>query len=157
MAFQPGQILTAALLNTLFDKIMGDPTATSSAGTTTVGATETLDAVLSTYAFTAVAGRRYRATLSGCLMSGTIANIYALRIRDGGASTPTAASTLIAETRWFCPATGGAGQCGIPSLSGTFTPSAGTRTLGVFCHNPSGVAGIPIGSRELYVEDIGAA
>lgn len=155
--FNPLQILTAALLNALFDKIMAPPTTTSSTGTASSGTTDTMDAVLSTYTFTAVAGRRYRATLSGCIMVGSVTgDTYWVRIRDGGVSTPTGASPAVAETRFYASNTSGSGQIGLPGLSGTFTPAAGTRTLAVFVQRTVGTgSGQPLGNRELYVEDIG--
>lgn len=155
--FVPLQNLTAALLNALFDKIMADPTTTALSGTATSGTTETRDDVLGTYVFTAAASRRYRVTLSGLLLSATNADLAQVTIRDGGASTPTAASTQLAFNQWKCQGTGGAGQTGVP-LSATFTPSSGTRTLAAFTKLNSGTGPVtPIGTRELYVEDIGPA
>jgi len=155
--FVPNQNLTAALLNALFDKIMNDPATTALSGTTFAG-TETLDAVLGNYVFTASAGRRYRVTYSGILVGSSVANDnYAIRIRDGGASTPTAASTLIAASQGTVVVAGGTGFAGCP-VSGTFTPSAGTRTLAAFGIRIAGSGTLtPAGTRELYVEDIGAA
>jgi len=130
------------------------PTTSASNGTVTSGTTETRDAVLGNYVFTAVAGRRYRAILSGGGMLFTVANDrFAVRIRTGGASTPTAASTL-----WGHDATT------ISPIAGTYTfdvqpsfiPGAGVQTLSVFYVRISGTGTVtPTGSREFYVEDIG--
>jgi hypothetical protein len=156
MPFNPFQDLTANALNAIFDRIMEDPTTTSASGSATaVLNTEVLDAVLGTYVFTAVAGRRYRYILSGAKMSGTSGTLAEFMIRDGGGSTPTSGSTLLGQAAAYIPATGGAGQITC-YVSGTFTPSAGTRTLGVFTVSRAGTAAVtPVGTRELYVEDIG--
>jgi hypothetical protein len=156
-AFVPLQNVTATQLNALVDKIMADPATTALSGTVTSGTTETRDDVLGTYVFTAAASRRYRVTLSGLLLSAVSGDLAQATIRDGGASTPTAASTLLAFNQWKCQATGGGGQTGV-FLSATFTPSSGTRTLAAFTKLNAGTGPVtPIGTRELYVEDIGAA
>lgn len=157
VAFVPLQDVTATQLNALVDKIMNDPSTTGLGGTATSGSTETRDDVLGTYVFTAASSRRYRATLSGLLLSATSGDLAVVTIRDGGASTPTAASTLIATTQWRAVATGGPGQT-FCYISGTFTPSSGTRTLAAFTKLGSGTGPVtPVGTRELYVEDIGPA
>jgi hypothetical protein len=157
-ALLAGQILRAGALAALFDKIMADPVATGGTGTATTGTTETRDDILGVYTYSAAAGRRYRATLSGLLLSGGVVNDLAIvTIRDGGVSTPTAASTLIANSQWKCQLAGGGGQTSC-FVSATFTPAAGTRTLAVFTKLSVGTGPItPLGLRELYVEDIGAA
>lgn len=154
--FVPLQIPTAAQLSAIVDKIMAGPTTTASAGPSFT-TTETLDTVLGTYVFTAAASRRYRVTYSGVLVGGAAGDNFALRIRDGGASTPTAASTLIAANQGSITTAGGAGFVGCP-VSGTFTPTSGTRTLAAFGVRVGGSGTLtPVGTRELYVEDIGAA
>jgi hypothetical protein len=157
MALLAGQILRAGAFAALFDKIMGTPASTSSAGTVTSGTTETLDAILGTYVFTAGTSRRYRATLSGLLLSAVSGDLAVITIRDGGASTPSNTSTLITDTQWKAQASGGGGQT-FCTLSGTFTPSAGTHTLAAFTKLAVGTGPVtPVHFRELYVEDIGAA
>lgn len=145
---------------------LGTPATSLSAGTPAPNGgpgTETRDAVLGNYIFAAVAGRRYRATLDTAKMSVNANNtLCVIRIRNGGASTPTAASPLIAETSYFGAVSGGPGQGGIPSLSGLFTPGAGTQTLSVFVQVTAGTGICTILSagslaRALYVEDMGAA
>lgn len=137
---------------------MGTPTATASAGTATSGATETRDAVLGNYAFTAVAGRRYRAVIDGLVVSGTAGDVVGVRVRNGGGSTPTAASTQVAAAQIVPPASGGTGQQSLP-VGGTFMPGAGTVTLSAFTVRISGTgaAETPIGTRELYAVDLGPA
>lgn len=73
------------------------PITTSSNGTATSGTTETVDAVLGTYTFTAVAGVRYRVTLSGRGINQTAANDrFSLKLRyTTNGATPTSASTLL--------------------------------------------------------------
>lgn len=144
---------------------MGTPTYTPSQGTSTSGATETLDAVLGTYTFTAVAGRRYRAVVEEMIGYGTVAgDVFVVNVRNGGASTPTAASACVASTGWRVAVADG--RSGIP-LSGTFVPGAGTVTLGVFAVRQSGTGYfVALNSvndlvifkvRELYAVDMGPA
>lgn len=157
--FVPNQNLTASQLNALFDKIMADPTTTGLAGTATATINvEVRDDVLGTYPFTAASSRRYRAMLTGLKLSGTVGTLVVVRIRDGGALAPTTASTIVAESSVYIPATGGPGQVGC-FVSGTFTPSSGTRTLAAFTVVTAvgNAVATPVGTRELYVEDIGAA
>lgn len=137
--------------------LMTAPTSTSSDGTA-VTTTETRDSVLGNYTFTAVASRRYRVTLSGCAINTSVAaDRYNWNIRDGGAGTPTNASTVVASGSTVVTATGTAGRM-TQAMSATFTPSAGTRTLAFFLVRSSGTGtGTPTGTRELYVEDIGPA
>src|SRR5665647_576847 len=134
--------------------IMGTPTTAAAPGTATSGTIETRDAVLGNYTFTAVAGRRYQAVVNGMLGSGSVANdLFVIKVRNGGASTPTAASTAVASLRYPVFATGGVGQMGIP-LSGTFVPGAGTVTLGIFAIRLAGTGTLILASdavaRELY-------
>jgi hypothetical protein len=141
--------------------IMAAPVSTGTNGTATgADTTEVRDAVLGNYVFTAVAGRRYRVRMHGLLANAAVADCrFSCRIRDGGASTPTAASTLLAEGQTWVGETisGGREQC---IVEATFTASAGTHTLSAFTFSPDSVALTPISgavARELYVEDIGAA
>jgi hypothetical protein len=134
---------------------MGTPTATASAGTTATAGAETRDAVLGNYAFTAVAGRRYEVRLNGATVSsGTAGHVPAFRIRNGGSSTPTTASTLVAANSVVTPSLLGTG---LP-VGGTFVPGAGVQTLAVFTLSLAGGSNIiPAATRELYVIDIGLA
>lgn len=137
---------------------MATPVSTSSNGTATAADTvEVRDTALGNYTFTAVANRRYRVHYHGALAnSGTVNCRMVVRVRDGGASTPTTASTLIGETSAYVTETSTSGrtQC---DLVRTFTTTAGTHTLAVFTQSPDSAAMTPVASRELYVEDIGAA
>jgi len=145
--------------------VLGTPTTAASPGTTAPNGapgTETRDAVMGNYIFTAVAGRRYRVSLDSAKISvGTNGTTVTVRIRNGGASTPTAASTLIAETSYYGAIAVVPGQTGVPDLSGLFTPGAGTQTLSAFLQVTAGAGAANIVSpasltRALYVEDMGA-
>src|SRR6266704_5920184 len=97
-----GDIIDAADVNTIVGTQLGivaAPVTTVSNGTVTSGTTETRDAVLGNFVFTVAAAQaatRYRITLSGRGLSATQASErYTINFRDGGASTPTATSTLV--------------------------------------------------------------
>lgn len=142
--------------------IMAAALTTTSNSTTTSGTTETFDAVLGFYQFTAVSGRRYMAVLANGLGSANTANdLYILRIRDSGsASNPTSASTAVALTQWLCVVTGGPGQTGV-TLQGSFVSgSSGTHTIGVSATRVAGTGTFNVTSgglaRQLFVVDLGA-
>jgi hypothetical protein len=134
------------------------PVSTSSNGTTTSGTTDTLDSVLGTYTFTAIAGVRYRAMYVGGEMNTSVAgDKYNQNIRNGGASTPTSASPSIAASSRYVAATLSAGRTGL-HVMGTFVPGAGLVTLGLFTARSAGTGvGTPTATslRELFVEAIG--
>jgi hypothetical protein len=135
---------------------MGTPRATAANGTLGTAA-ETRDAVLGDYTFTAVADRRYRAVLDGLFIYGSTANNQiGVRIRNGGASTPTNASPLVAESRTV---TGLAAAAYTLPVAGTFVPGAGDVTLSAFTIRivGSGAGETPTGARELYAVDVGPA
>lgn len=134
------------------------PTIASSDGTSTSGTTETRDAVLGNYVFTAEANRRYRAKLTiERLGSSVVDDLYTVRIRDGGVSTPTAASTLLAQAAKLVNLVGGIGEESL-TVEATFTATAGTHTLSAFIIRSNGSGtGSMRGTRQLYVEDIGPA
>lgn len=148
--------------------IMATPASTSSNGTATSGTTETRDAALGNYTFTSAGtGRQYRVVIENLIGNGSVAgDVFQIRVRDGGGSTPTAASTLIAETCWTPIAgSGTASRSAIP-FAITFTAASGTRTLSMFVVRTSGTGVFtPLASagnggtaaRKMYVEDIGQA
>ena len=163
-----GETVTAAEMNTEIQNqfnalgagiIPVVPKSSASTGTVTVGTTETRDAVLGDYVFTSVAGHRYRVCFDGATLSGSVAaDLFRVNVRNGGASTATAASTLVASTQVFIGAAGGPGQAGV-AIGGSFVPGAGTQTLSIFYlrTNGTGVA-TPLnsgGNREFYVIDLG--
>ena len=153
--------IAAAIPTTGAGSTMGTPVSTATNGTSTSGTTETLDAILGTYTFTAVAGRRYRAILDGAYASATVTNdLVGVRIRNGGSSTPNATSTLVAASQTTVTVTGGPGQIGL-LVANTFVPGAGTVTLGVFTVRLSGTGVETIASatlaRQLYAVDMGPA
>lgn len=144
-------------------QIMAVPVSTSSNGTASSGTTETRDAVLGNYVFTAVSGHRYEVRLNGfsCGATPVAADIFAVNIRNGGGSTPTASSTLVASQRLLIPPSPGTGPLPI-SVAGTFAPGAGTQTLSVFTVRVSGTGTVTPYSggttgRELYVIDLGVS
>lgn len=136
------------------------PVSTASNGTASVGTTETRDAVISTYAFTSLGTtRRYRWVYSGVVLNGSVASdTFVLRVRDGGASTPTASSTQLGRDIPFSVAAVGTPGRQAPFATGTFTAAAGTRTLSPFLLRTAGTGVCtPVNDREFYVEDIGLA
>jgi hypothetical protein len=147
--------------------IIVTPNQTLLASPGTSSTTETKDTSLGDYTFTAVAGRRYRVTLSSAIMSGTVAgDWFAIRIRDGGASSPTSASTFIGGMTFHPKVSNTTASRENGTMSCTInTLSAGTHTLGVFMQRTGGTGtmqldspnsdGVGSGYRELYVEDIG--
>jgi hypothetical protein len=154
MAFSAGNRLTAAELNALPQVVAYQPT--SSAGSATSGTTDTIDSILGTVSVVADGATRYRIEMINAMGSSSVANDhYQLRIRDGGAATPTTASTEIARTDWKPVATGGAGQEGI-NLSNIVVLSAGTHTFGFFAQRDLGTGVFtPTGDRRLTVSTAG--
>jgi hypothetical protein len=138
---------------------MGTPTATAATGTPTSDDTETRDAVLGNYAFTSVAGRRYEVRLNGLILTTSVAgDLVGVRVRNGGAATPTSASTLVASSQVPITIAGGPGAITPPHVGGSFAPGAGVQTLSVFTVRLAGTgAETPVGLRELYCLDIGPA
>lgn len=136
------------------------PTTSSSNGTASSGTTETRDAVLGNYVFTvptSAAAWRYEVCYNNAKINASVADdLYEFRIRDGGASTPTSASTLIAAAAAPVHVAGGSGQPTV-LVRGTWVPTAGTHTLSVFLVRLAGTGvGTPIApttgiSRELFV------
>lgn len=134
------------------------PTSTALQGTATSGTTETLDVVLGTYSFIvpAVAATwRYEVLLNNVqINAGASGDVVQVRIRDGGASTPTASSMLVAQFQIPIATAGGTGQAS-SNLRGTWVPGAGTHTLGMFLVRVSGTGvETPVATtipRELYV------
>lgn len=144
--------------------IQGTPATTTSNSPTTSGTTDLLDNVLSTYAFTAAAGRRYEVRLTSAFMDGSaVGDWFAIRIRDGGGSAPTTGSTALAASAWHPKQVAGTGGHEPLHISQTVTGlSAGTHTLGVFMQRLTGTGTMTIlsqdstavGGRELYVVDV---
>lgn len=138
------------------------PVSTSSNGTATSGTTETRDAVLGDYTFTVPAVGatwRYKVCYLGAIANSSVVDDnYAFNIRDGGASTPTASSTLVASSRALMHTTSGAGQV-THEVMGTWVPGAGTHTLSAFMFRVAGSGvGTPVSqaqNRELFVQFVG--
>jgi hypothetical protein len=160
--FTAGEEMDADYLNGIVAKlpwgIVATPTSTASNGTATgADTTEVRDTTLTSYVFTAVAGRMYQVHYHGFLAnSGTVNSRMIVRVRDGGASTPTTASTLLGEDYVYVTETSTAGRA-TGALIRTFTATAGTHTLSAFTQSPDSVVMTPVSTRELYVVDIGPA
>lgn len=142
------------------------PVSTSTNGTATSGTTDTMDTVLGTYQFTAIAGRRYRVCLANLVCNGSVAaDAFAIRVRDSGsASTPTTSSTAVLDSSWTCVVTGSGGRVTLSLFETFVASSSGTHTLAFFAQrvggtgvftplSPSAVGAT--GVRKLWVEDAG--
>jgi hypothetical protein len=157
------ELLLMAQVSQLLPPVNATPVSTVTNGTTSVGTTETFDAVLGYYQCSLIAGRRYLATMNGLVGNGTSGDVYTLQIRDSGsASNPTASSTLIAMGEWAPAASGSAGRQSIPLAGSFIASSTGTHTFGMSSTRISGTgAFVPIGAnagtgtRELYVMYLG--
>ena len=135
--------------------IMAAPKSTNAAST--AAAVETKDTNLGDYAFTAIAGRRYKVMCEGRLGL-TVAGQADLRIRDGGAVSPTTASPQVAGASAQVPNTTG-GQNVTVADPQTFT--AGVHTIAAFYIQTAGGGNCTFSqaggtNRKLWVEDIGA-
>jgi len=122
-------------------------------------ATEVRDTSLGNYVFTSEGtSRLYRVIVEGARIQNDTATVLnALKVRDGGGSTPTSASTLLGESTIPHTMTGGSSQHTVP-LGYTFTASAGIHTLGVFLNSSVNTGQRTLtGTRAMYVEDIGLA
>src|ERR1035437_6427781 len=110
---------------------MATPLLTTTNGTTTGGgAVETRDGVFGNYVFTSVANRRYEVHLNGLQQAGSAGNDqYLVNIRNGGSSTPTATSALIAQQRIFIPVANAQIAC---PMAMSWSPGAGVNTLSLF-------------------------
>lgn len=137
------------------------PTSSSASGTATSAGTETFDALLGIYQWTAVAGRRYRACLDGLVGGGTAGDVYMCRIRNSNSSSaPTTSSTVVASFPWVCTATGGPGENGIPLYGIFLATNSGTNTIEMSAQRTAGTGSFtPLAgggtNRNLYVEDLG--
>lgn len=155
-----GHLVTADEYQIMLDLLaalsgLSAPSTTASTGTVSVATTETRDAVMGDYVLTVPAAGtlwRYQCFLVGASLNGdTAADHFVLNIRNGGASSPTAASTLIASTRKRINATGGGGQDGI-YISDTFVPGVGTQTISAFVLRDAGAGTASfVGQRSLFV------
>lgn len=133
--------------------------ATNAAAQAAATTTELKDTGVGDYTFTAVAGRQYRVVYQ-CRIQSTVANDKAdVRIRDGGASSPTNTSTLRAGAEiTIGSATGGEHLVVTQVLTGL---AAGTHIIAAFYVRAAGTGNVNVSNatgqtRELYVEDIGA-
>jgi hypothetical protein len=120
---------------------------------------ETKDGGVGDYAFTAIAGRLYRVHYSARFRSTAALDAGDIRIRDGGAASPTTASTLITAASQVVSVAGGPGAVQT-IVTETFTLSAGTHTFAAFYTRTAGAGNVSLDqaggqSRELYVEDMG--
>jgi hypothetical protein len=159
-----GVEMTADALNAILFKIpwglVAAPIRTNTSGTPTAAdLVEVRDTTITPYVFTARADRYYRVCYTGIQMNGATVSSRALcRIRDGGASTPNAASTLIAETLSYLTETSSAGRT-TSDIVMVITLSAGTHTFAPFTQGPDSTITTPTSTtavgRTLWVEDAG--
>lgn len=115
----------------------GTPASTTSNGTPTPtgSTTETRDAVLGNYTFTSKGtGYYYQVVMEGLVFNGagSISDTWALHIRDGGASTPTAASPLLAERFETTMLVGSGGRRDVGFSRVVTGLAAGLHTLSFF-------------------------
>jgi hypothetical protein len=137
---------------------VGNPVSTAVAGPAG-GYAEGRDSALGNFVFTAPAGRRHLTKVTGLQLSGTVGELYLYFVRDGGPTTPPASGgTLVVVQRWFCPATGGAGQMDVPALERLGSYTAGVHTLSLFTSLNTGSHPVtPLGNRQMIVYDMGPA
>jgi hypothetical protein len=131
------------------------PKETSTAST--AAAVETKDTNLGDYQFVAISQHRYRIMCHGRLQL-SIAGQADLIVRDGGAASPTTASTQVAAASEQIPNTTG-GQHVYIGKEKSFT--AGTHTVAAFYKQTAGGGNCSFGqaageTRQLWVEDMGA-
>lgn len=125
-----------------------------------VSTTETGVTSLADISLTAVAGRRYKVTVSLIYYSsGTANNDFTLTVRDGGGSAPTNASTLLHKTGHRTPGVTSSNEQVLGYHFEVTGLSAGTHRLGLFAKTVSGAAGIGTANASelstVTVEDIG--
>jgi len=148
-----GQTIYAANINTI--GLVGSIVSTGSNGTVTSGTTETVDAVLGTLTFTALAARTYRVNLIGRGLSASVSgDRFSVKFRyttDG--STPTAASTLLDhDSTWYAPGVGSNFTSTVPHQA-AFTPGAATVKVVVTVTRVNGTGtATPIGSCQFFAE-----
>lgn len=134
------------------------PLQNSNIGTPTSGSTETFDIILGYYQVNLIFGHWYRVVLDGMIGNGGVAgDQQTLNIRNSqSSSNPTSSSTLVAQTEWHCVTAGSGGRTGIPISSPFQCVSGGINTFGFSSVLNSGTGPFtPVGSRSLYVVDIG--
>jgi hypothetical protein len=134
---------------------VGSTTTTSSTTTT-----EIKDSQVGDYVFTAVSGRQYEVHYSGRAQSDAGATTMNVYIRDGGGSSPTNASTLLAADSIYLGGAGGAGGTSVTLCQVVSGLSAGTHTLAAFFQRTAGggnctMVAVSTVQRQLYAKDIG--
>jgi len=152
-----GETLTASVLS-IGIPTGNAPVSTTTNGTPTVGTTETFDAILAYYQFTAINGHRYEARCNGLIGNGSVTgDVYTLQIRDSGnSSNPTSGSLLVAQQEFYTAAAGSAGRSAIPLAMSWVAAGSGVHTIGVSAVRVSGTGVFtPVGYRELFVVDLG--
>ena len=132
----------------------------SSQTSTAATGTEVKDTQVGDVAFTVVAGRKYRVVYHGRCESATGSNSIDLRIRDGGASSPTTANTCVASASAGTVAVGGPDFIDTRAEALLVGLSAGTHTIAGFVAETTGSGTVragqaSAGTRELIVYDEG--
>lgn len=140
--------------------------ATSTAATSSITTTETKDAGCGDLTFTALLGRRYRIFYRARCQTNVADSAIVLRVRDGGGSSPTNTSTIVAASQVTPNGTGGAGDeqtvnqiltC-VASPSATDEIAAGTHKVAPFYVRTAGTGTVSVSQtllREFYVYDEG--
>lgn len=137
--------------------IMTVPNTGVGAGTATVGTTILQDSLVATYTFTPALNRRYRVVFAGLVSNGnTVGDGFDVTIRMAAAVTGT--SPVIAQTSDSIYAAGTPGRHSV-HCEFTFTSATtATQQVAVFYQRTSGTGVFtPLGTRQIYVEDIGDA
>jgi hypothetical protein len=140
--------------------IMADPIFTTGATSAASTGTEQKDTDLGDYTFTAKAGRLYVVHCTGRINSTVAGDQADVIIRDGGASSPTTASTqLTGRSYQIGNATGGQ-AVDLAHQRNNF--SAGVHTIAAFYKRTAGTGNVVFRQssgavRDLWVEDIGPA
>jgi len=151
-----GQTIYAANINTI--GLVGSVVSTGSNGTVTSGTTETVDAVLGTLTFTALASRTYRINLHGRGLSGSVtADRFSVKFRytiDG--STPTASSTLADHDHaYLIGAVTGTNGVSTFSYQALIVPGAATVKVVVTTTRTVGTGtATPVGACQFWAEAI---
>lgn len=131
--------------------------------TSAVTTTETKDTQIGNIGFTAVSGRRYQVSFSCRTSASANATTMDIRIRDGGAGSPTSASTILTAGSQYVVVSGGAGQNQFTVFQTLDCPgdiAAGAHTIAPFYVRTAGTGSVFLSrannqARELKIEDVG--
>ena len=148
-----GQTIFASQINSL--GLVGSIVSTSSSGTVTSGTTETVDAVLGTLTFTALASRTYRVNLIGRSLSCSVAgDRFSVKFKyTTNGSTPTASSTLLDHDLSYYTAGVGTNFLVTFTHQALFVPGAATVKVVVTTTRANGTGtATPVGTCQFFAE-----